>query len=440
MNARRLLRWQEQELLVRACRLERLLLLGAAGVTAIGFLTVCAARGDAVARVTRVSAIFGGLLVAAFALDARSRRRDHLILPLVAMLCGLGIVMLWRLNPFNATKQVIWVLIGACLMVAVYLIVEDMERLGRYKYLCAAVGAGLIGVTMLWGVKSGGARLWVRLVPGIYFQASEVAKILFCIFLAGYIADRGALLTTPWKRLGRWSVPPLRHVGPLAVVVVGTLAVFVLQRDLGAAVLLLGLFLSVLYVATGRLDYPLGVLLLFVIGGVLATQTFPHVHTRVSSWINPWAAPARGGYQAIQALLCLGEGGVTGTGLGRGLPNPADLPAHDTDTIFAVFGEELGLAGCIALLTLYALLAYRCYQIAWTAGTPFKQLLGTGLATVLALQTVVIVGGVIKLIPLTGVTLPFVSYGGSSMAANFVLVGLLLAISRGQSGAGAEAS
>jgi cell division protein FtsW len=214
-------------------------------------------------------------------------------------------------------------------------------------------------------------------------------------------------------------------------------AVFVLQKDLGAALLLMGLFIAIMYLGTGRGFYAAVGLLLFAVGSVAAYHVFPHVQTRIDVWLNPWADPQKRGFQILQSLFCLGEGGVSGAGLGLGAPK--SLPAAPTDLIFAVFAEDTGLMGSVGLLMLFLLASVRGYWIAWTARDRFGALLAAGLSTVFALQTIVIVGGVIKLIPLTGITLPFVSYGGTSVIANFVAIGLLLCVSRDCGGAAGTA-
>jgi len=277
-------------------------------------------------------------------------------------------------------------------------------------------------------VEAGGARLWLGL-PGLFtFQPAELVKILMCIFLAGYIADRAELLRQDTSRVAGLLVPRLRHVAPLLLIVVFSLAIFIFQRDLGAAVLFFGLFVTMVYLATGRRSFVLAALLLFAGGGVAAYYTFPHVHLRISMWLNPWGAPHGGGYQILQALFALAEGGVLGRGFASG--GGSTIPAATTDLIFAVGAEQLGLAGAVALLLLMALMAFCAYSIAWRATDRFGALLAAGLATVFSLQTLVIVGGVTRLIPLTGITLPFVSYGGTSLVVNFIALALLLAVSR----------
>ncbi|MBM3501272.1 MAG: hypothetical protein FJX74_21685, partial [Armatimonadetes bacterium] len=268
-------------------------------------------------------------------------------------------------------------------------------------------------------------------IPGILtFQPTELAKVLVCVFLAGYIAAKGDMLVARGPRFLGVSVPEMRYMAPLLIVVAFSLAVFVVQRDLGAAVLVFGVVTAMVYLATGRKTYALLGVLLFVGGGLAADHLFPHVHRRVEAWLNPWADPSRGGWQIAQSLFCFGEGGLTGTGIGAGLPDPGELPAAHTDLVVSVVGEELGLAGVIALLLLAGMVAYSGYSIAWRSRDRFGSLLAAALSTAFALQALVIVGGATKLIPLTGITFPFVSYGGTSVLASCVSIGLLLCVSR----------
>ncbi len=405
-------------------------LIGAAGA-----LQVCGTLGLSLYHASRLVLVPGVIILSIFVLDRVSPVRDHVLLPAVAGLGTIGLVMLWRLELTGGSaagsRQTWWLLVGTLAMVATYGLVQDVRRLARYKYLCGVAAVALIVVTMLWGHDLGrGARLWLG-VPGVLtFQPTELAKLLICVFLAGYIAAKGDMLVASGPRFLGVSVPEMRHTAPLLVFVLLSLAVFVGQRDLGAAVLIFGVFLAMLYLATGRKTYVVLGALLFVAGGMIADQVFPHVHRRVVAWLNPWADASGSGWQIAQSLFCFGEGGVLGTGIGRGLPNPEYLPAAHTDLILSVFGEETGLAGVIVILLLAAMIAYRGFAIAWRARDRFGALLAAALSTTFALQSLVIVGGVSKLIPLTGITFPFVSYGGTSVLVNFIAIGILLCISR----------
>ncbi len=405
-----------------------LLLLLAALVVGLGGALVCVGMGHAVWRMARGLAVMGGIITAALMLDLADPRRDRWLLPLTGLLCGIGFLLLWQLDENQATRQVVWMLTGAGMMIAVYYLIEDVRDLSRLKYTAGVGGVLLMVLTMVYGLEAGGARLWLG-IPGLLtFQPGEIVKVLMCIFLAGYIADRAELLRQDTSRVAGVVFPKLRHAAPLLLIVFFSLAIFVFQKDLGAAVLFFGLFVAMVYLATGRKSFVGLAGGLFALGGVGAYYGYGHVANRVDMWLNPWQAPTEGGYQILQGLFALGEGGILGRGFASG--GGATIPAATTDLIFAVGAEQLGLAGSVGLLTLLALLSFRAFSIAWRSTDRFGTLLATGLATVFSLQTLVIVGGVTKLIPLTGITLPFVSYGGTSVVVNFIAVALLLAVSR----------
>ncbi|MEI6503762.1 MAG: FtsW/RodA/SpoVE family cell cycle protein, partial [Armatimonadota bacterium] len=373
-------------------------------------------------------------LLAAFLLGGGRQTRDRLLLPFVSMLCAIGLVILWRidlaLGTALAAKQVLWMLVGLAAMVVTYRGIADIRDLARYKYTAGAVALFLLIVTIVssLGHESHGATLWLKIPYLLAFQPAELAKVLMCIFLAGYVAEKGDIIRAQAASRPGAFLPALKYMGPLLVVVVFFLAVFVLQRDLGAAVLFFGLFVAVTYLATGRKTYALLSVILFAVGMVAAVYLFSHVRTRFEAWINPWGDPTRGGYQILQGLFALGSGGVTGVGLGQGFPG--QIPTPSTDMIYAVIGEEMGLLGTLAVILLYALIAVRSFTLGIRSTHPFGALLATCLAVVFGLQTLIIVGGVLRMIPMTGITMPFVSYGGTSVVVNFVALGLLLAVAR----------
>jgi cell division protein FtsW (lipid II flippase) len=379
-------------------------------------------------RALRISAVSGGFILASFLLQVGSKRRDTLLLPYVSLLCGLGVIALWRIDPLLASKQVLWMMLGLSLMVATYFLIEDVRDLGRHKYLAGVGALVLLLLTMLFGIEKHGARLWLGIPNAFFFQPTEVAKVLMCIFLAGYVAEKGEMIQAQMGRARQAALSALKHMGPLLLVVLFFLGAFVLQRDLGAAVLFFGLFVAVSYIATSRKTYALLSVLLFVAGMVGAYYLFPHVRVRFEAWINPWGDPDRNGYQILQGLFALGSGGLTGAGLGRGFPEL--IPEAGTDMIFPVIGEELGLMGSLALLLLCVMVVIRSFGIGLRSRHQFGMLLAACLAIVFGLQTLVITGGVLRLIPLTGITMPFVSYGGTSVVVNFIALGLLLAVSR----------
>jgi peptidoglycan glycosyltransferase len=272
-----------------------------------------------------------------------------------------------------------------------------------------------------------GARLWVRVGP-LNFQPAEGAKIMLAAFLAGYLATKREVLMAATTRVGPWMIPAPRHFGPLVLAWGVSLAVMVFERDLGSSMLFFALFVVMIYAATGRSAYVVTGVGLFAGGTYFAYQAFGHVQSRIAAWLDPWSRIETSGFQIAQSLFALGTGGIAGEGLGRGRP---DLIRRgvETDFIFSAFGEELGMLGGLAILLLFAILVARGFHVALRARDPFMTLLATGLTVIVGFQTFIIVGGVTRLIPLTGITLPFVSYGGSSILANFVLIALLMRLS-----------
>lgn len=409
-------------------RSELILLLFAALVAALGGALICLGIGLELWRLTRAIAVVGAVIVAALMLDIADPRRDRWLLPIVAMISVLGFMLLWQLDSGAAARQLVWIVSGAGVMIAVYYLIEDVRDLSRLKYTSGLLALALVGLTLAFGVEKGGARLWLA-VPGlISFQPTELVKIFMCIFLAGYVSDRAELLRDDTRPVAGFQMPRLRYIAPLVLMVVFSLAIFVGQRDLGAAVLFFGLFVAMTYLGTGRKSYALIAVVLFAIGAVGAYYSFTHVQTRVDMWLNPWLEPTDRGYQILQALFALAEGGLVGTGFATG--GGAGIPAATTDLIFAVAAQQFGLIGAVGIVLLFALAAYRSFAIAWQSTDSFGALLAAGLAVVFSLQTLVIIGGVTKLIPLTGITLPFMSYGGTSVVVNFIAVALLLAVSR----------
>ena len=404
------------------------LLVLSAVVAVLGFALVCLAQDLSLMRVLRVATVPGALIVAGFLLHFSSPYRDRLLLPFVSLLCSFSIIILWRLDPDLASKQVVWMLLGVCAMLAVAYLLDDIRDLMRFKYTAGILAALLMIVTMIWGIERNGARLWLGMEGLFIFQPGELAKVLICIFLAGYVAEKGDIIRAQVQSRPGMTFPGMRYVGPMLVVVMFSLAILVVQRDLGAAALFFGLFVSVTYLATGRKTYALLSVILFVLGMVAAYYMFGHVRVRFNAWMDPWYDPQGGGYQILQGLFALAAGGMSGVGLGSGLPST--IPAASTDMIYVIIGEELGLLGAVAVLLLYVLVTMRAYAISWSVRGTFPALLGACIATVMSLQTLVIIGGVLRVIPLTGITMPFVSYGGTSVVVSFIMLGLLLVISR----------
>jgi len=381
------------------------------------------------------------LLAAHFALAWSGHRGDELLVPAVAGMGALGIVMLNRLpqdlagNPaFNlgmVGTQLVWFGVGLAAMLVVAIGLRDDGFLRHYKYSWGLLAAALLVATLLFGAEVNEARLWIIIGP-FSFQPSEVIKVMLVVFLAGYLAENRAVLAGASLRVGPVALPPIPYLAPMLVVFAAVMLVVVVSRDLGTALLFFGVFLTMLFVATGRRAYVLFGGLLFVAGSAMAYMLFPHVQARIDTWLDPWADPSGAGYQAVQAIYAFARGGLLGEGLGQGLPEidgRLPIPAVHTDMIFAAIGEELGLLGGAALLGLVAVIMARGLRIAILARDDFSTMLATGLAAGLVLQSLIIIGGNLKVVPLTGITLPFVSYGGSSLLASFVVVGLLLSIS-----------
>jgi cell division protein FtsW (lipid II flippase) len=368
-----------------------------------------------------------GLIVAAVWARVRMPRADPFILPIAATLAAVGQIMTSRLEPDLGPRQGLWVLIGLGAMTFVALL-PTVEWLRAYRYTWATLAIVLQVLTLLFGrdPNGSGAALWFIVGP-VSIQPMEVVKLLLVVFLAAYLDDYRELLSVAGRRIGPVRLPPVPYLAPILVMVGAALLLFWLQKDLGPALLFSAVLLVMLYMASGRLGYVVLGLILLVLGFALADRVFSHVHTRVLVWLDPWANSASIGYQLVQALYALASGGTFGAGLDMG--SPRYIPAVHTDFVIAAVGEELGLAGTLAIVCLFVLLVQRGFMVALNARSGFSALLAGGLTTVLALQALIILAGNLELIPLTGITLPFVSYGGSSVVANFVLVGLLLKIS-----------
>ncbi|MHB1131896.1 MAG: FtsW/RodA/SpoVE family cell cycle protein [Chloroflexota bacterium] len=409
---------------------ELYLLLWIGPMAAVGLATLSAVESNAVPQTSIHPAIVLAVILFGlhFWLSFIGSKADPLLLPVAGGLTAIGLVIVARLDNEALWRQTVWVGLGAAVTTLATVVLSDPSWLKRYKYSWAVLSLVIAAITIVFGrdPHGGGASLWLRLGPAM-FQPGEVLKVLLAIFLAGYLDDKRELLTAGHYKLGPIRLPPLPYLAPLLLMWGLTLALLALQKDLGSALLLFGLFLAMLYVASSRLVYVVTGLGLFAVGAYVMYLIFGYVRTRVNGWLDPWYDPSGGSFQIVQSLLALGNGGVIGTGLGRGLPDL--VPAAVTDFPFAAIGEELGLAGAVAVITLYLILIYRGYRIALGAFDPFQQLLAAGLTTVLALQIFVIIGGNVKLIPLTGITLPFISYGGSSLFVNYAIVGILLAIS-----------
>ena len=369
-----------------------------------------------------VTALLGHLALRAVAPAASA-------LPYAAamLLTAVGLAFVLRLAPEVAQNQANWALLGVILMAATAGAHRWLPLLRRYRYTAAAGALVLLLVTGFLGTTINGARLWIS-VGGQIVQTTEVIKLLVVVFLAGYLAETGAILAVPRFRLGDRTYRALPYLIPLLLAVAGLMAVLALLKDLGSVALLVLLTLSALYLATGRKLFIAGGLVLLLATSVFGYYAFDHARTRIDVWLNPYDDPSGAGYQTIQSSYAVEAGGVTGAGLGLGQPEV--IPAAATDYVFSAIAEELGMAGAAAVVLLYVLLLFAGLRVAMEARDLHLQLLAALPACLLAIQAAVIIAGNLRLIPTTGITLPFVSYGGSSLVVNFVLIGLVLAVSQ----------
>lgn len=410
-------------------------------LTAMGFASVYIALQAEVSAASLTYGVFFLALYAAAHVVARLTvpHADATLLPLAALMTGVGVTMIYRLDTDDAARQALWVVVGvAAFAGTIYALRRDYRVLEGYKYL---FGVGAILLLLLPAVPGlgqtvNGARLWVQ-IGGFQFQPGELAKIFLIVFLAGYLRDKREVLAQ-----GR-----LKDFGPLLVIWGAAMLVLVQTNDLGSALLQFGIFLAMLYAATGRASYAAAGLALFVVGAAVVYQFVDHVQQRVTIWLQPWTDEPVfcaqtgelalrqdcGSFQLVKSLYSIGNGGFGGTGLGRGTFTTTEgspiIPFLNTDFIYSAIAQELGLVGAAGLLLLFMLFVARGMRVALQGDDGFSKLLAAGLTFGFALQTFIIVGGVLRVIPLTGITLPFVSYGGSSVVSNFVLLALLMLVS-----------
>ena len=368
---------------------------------------------------------------------------DPLLLPSVAALNMLGLAMIHRLDAAAAQRaasngsppptpdvylQLTWMLVGLIAFIVVLTFVGDHRRLQRFTFTAGFAGIVLLFLPLLpiIGTEVNGAQLWISLF-GLTFQPGELAKVALTIFFAGFLVGRRHSLALVHKKILGIGIPRGKDVGPLFLVWIFALLVLILERDLGTSLLLFGLFTVMLYVATGRRSWVLIGALLLAVGGALAYRLFGHVQIRFDVWLRPFDDANGNGYQIVQSLYGLANGGIFGTGWGQGYPQL--VPFAKTDFITSALGEELGLMGLIAILLLFAIIVERGARAAVATRDPFGNLFAIGLTTVIGLQTFIVIGGVTRLVPLTGLTTPFLSYGGSSLVANYIIIGILIRIS-----------
>lgn len=415
---------------VKARNRELVLLLLVALILFAGFFsTTIAMKGkptyDHLYYPASASLIF---LVVHIFLRRLTPRADPIIFPTAAALTSLGLVMIYRLDTDLAFLQLIWLCVGSAAMLIVVLFLRKYELLSSYKYSLGLAAVALLASTMLFGVEVNGAKLWLKIGP-LSFQPSEISKILLVIFLAAFFAEKRELLSIPTHRLMGIPVPELKYFIPLLIMWGISVLLMIFQKDLGSSLLFFGIFICMVYVSTTRKSYVFAGLALFLLGAYLCYLGFSHVQARVITWLNPLnpATIERESYQIAQSLFAFSSGKIAGTGLGLGYPSL--IPAVSTDFIFSAVGEELGLVGSVFVVILYLVMVSRGIKVALAARDDFGRCLAAGLTSTIALQSFIIMGGVTRLIPLTGITLPFMSYGGSSLVANYILTGLLMIVS-----------
>jgi cell division protein FtsW (lipid II flippase) len=421
---------------------ELLGLIPASLLVTAGFAAVFIQRSSHLTNLSLTyGAIFLGLCLAGHIfIRITLPHADPYLFPLVALLASFGIVVVYGISQTFARQQAQWFVLGLILFAATIVVFRDYRKLEQYRYLIVAVSLGLLLMPRLPGVgyQVNGAYLGIR-IPGLFvFQPAEFAKIGLVIFLASYLRDTRHVMVIGSRRILGITIPPIKYFGPVLVIWGLAMVILFVLHDIGSSLMFYGGLLAMLYVATGRLSFVVVGLVAFALGAWYVGTHVPHVHDRVEAWLNPFSPheynKIGGSFQQANAQFAQAAGGFFGEGFGQAtLTIPGTnfnlLPAPQTDMIYAVITDELGLFGAAAVIFTYLLFAARGFKIAVLARDSFSKLLATGLTAVFALQVFVIVGGVTRVIPLTGVTLPFISYGGSSIIANFVLLALLLLVS-----------
>ncbi|KQQ06107.1 MULTISPECIES: FtsW/RodA/SpoVE family cell cycle protein [unclassified Rathayibacter] len=428
----------------RLRNLELLLLIGACLIDASAILLVqLGALGAIDTTLVSLGAGLSALvLIVHVVLRFAAPEADPFLLPIATVLNGLGVAEIYRIDiadgatgwESTAVRQIIWSALAIVAAVTVLLVIRNHRILFRYTYVAGFVAIVLLLLPLLpfIGKEVSGARVWIGIGDFFSFQPGEIAKIALAVFFAGYLVRNRDSLSMVGKTFLRMRFPRLRDLGPILVIWAVSMAVIVFQRDLGTALLYFGLFLVMIYVATGRTSWVLIGVGLFLGGAILASQTLDYVGNRFANWLDAFSpdrygADPGGSYQLVQGLFGLAHGGLLGTGLGQGMPDITPVP--QSDYIIASLGEELGLAGLFAIFGLYLLLVSRGFRIGFAGQDDFGRLLGVGLSFVIALQCFIVIGGVTRVIPLTGLTTPFLAAGGSSLVANWMIVAVLLRLS-----------
>jgi len=374
-------------------------------------------------------------------------KADQVLLPLVGLLSGIGVLMATRLgpnllpfpDPALGSRQLLWVIVGLVAFLVTLFGLRNMNWLRRYKYTWALLGIILVGITLAHSLRANldsPTHDQLNIGP-LNLQPSELLKIFLVIFFAAYLSENIDIVSGGNLRIGPLRLPPFRQLGPLALMLGLALLLFLGIRELGLALLIYGIFLVMIYLGSGKISYVIGSLLIFFVLGFIGYALFSYVRSRfavVGIDVTSWTAKSEdlyqktgGGFQIVQGLIALANGGIIGTGIGLG--HPTFVPVVQSDMIFTALGEELGLAGLFAIIGIYLLIIYRGYRIAIQARDSFNQLLAAGLTSIFAIQSLIIAAGNMKFLPLTGIPLPFLSYGGSSILANYIIIGILLRIS-----------
>lgn len=349
--------------------------------------------------------------------------RDDVIPGIAIVLSSLGLALAARLSPGLAQRQLWWLVVSLVLSIGLGPAFTRFRSFAAYKYLWVVASLLLFVLLLIFGQEVNGARLWIRLGP-VQYEPIELIKLFIVFFLAAYLAETADVIANARP----WSVRAnLKYLGPLFLGWGGSMAILVVQRDLGMATLLLATFAALLYVATRRIDLVIGGVVIFALAAFWAVHHYPYVATRIAVWNNPFSDPLGAGYQSSQAYYALAAGGLFGTGFGLG--HPGFIPDVATDYVFAAYCEEFGLIGAFAMLAVFLMLVRRMLVAGARQPDLYAKLLGVGMGATLGFQVFIIIGGVIGVFPLTGITLPFLSYGGSSLVANFLLVSLVWAIS-----------
>jgi cell division protein FtsW (lipid II flippase) len=429
---------------MRARNRELIGLLPAALLITAGFAGVFIQRSNQLSNVSLTyGLIFLGLCVAGHIfIRITLPYADPYIFPLVAVLASLGIVMIYRISTTDARQQAQWFVLGLILFAGTIVVFRDYRKLERYRYVIVSVSLGLLVLPRVPGIgdQVNGAYLGVH-IPGVFvFQPTEFAKVGLVVFLASYLRDTRQVMVMGARRFLGVTIPPIKHFGPVLVIWAIAMLILLVLHDIGSSLMFYGALLAVLYVATNRVSFVIVGLVAFGIGAWYLGTHIPHIHDRVEAWLHPFSPilynKTGGSFQVANSMFAQAAGGMFGQGFGEATltvpgthPVAYLLPAPQTDMIYAVITDELGLFGACAVLITYLLLVARGFKAAILARDSFSKLLAAGLSAIVGLQVFVIVGGVTRVIPLTGVTLPFISYGGSSILANFVLIALLLLVS-----------